>query len=312
MATRLRVGIVGLGRRWRRLQADLAELDQQVEVRAVFDPVPKRAERLARELRCRAPAGVLELLESDDVEALLLLDAGWLGLWPLRQACRLGKPAFCAFPLARDPATAQALPASSNVLVALTAGLAPALVRLRRLMHEEIGPARLIRCERLFRGRLRPARPGEPPELLRTGAILEAFAGLSQLAGRAPTSVWTTLSEDHTLANILLELGHQQLAQVTLAALPNGPRAARFAVEAERGRARISLPGRVHWQDGNGQHRQRFALRPSLGAQLLQRLVRGFTPNLAEAQELLAWQQAVLLSWREQRRVTLAPGGGPR
>jgi len=305
MATRLRVGIVGLGRRWRQLRPDLTEPHQQVEIRAVHDPARRRAERLANELRCRPAGSILELLESDDIDALLLLDAGWLGLWPLRQACRLGKPVYCAFPLARDPVTATGLAAGAGILVALTAGLDPALVRLRRLLQEDIGPAQLLRCERQFRGRPRPARPGEPPHLLRTGALLETFAGLRMLAGQAATGVWTTVAENQTLASILLEFGPQQIAQVTLAARPNARPGTRFFVEAERGRARAELPGRVRWQDGQGQHRQRFALRSSLHAQLLQRFVRGFTSNLAEAQELLAWQQAALLSLRENRHITL-------
>ena len=96
MASRLRMGVIGLGRRWPRYRQAVQTLRSQVRVRAVHDPAPARAEAEARALGCAAAGGVVELLERDDVDAVLLLGGPWFGLWPLGQACRVNKPVLCA------------------------------------------------------------------------------------------------------------------------------------------------------------------------------------------------------------------------
>ena len=106
MPHRLSVGIIGLGRRWRRYRPALAGLRHRLVVRAVCDQRPDRAVRAARELGCAAAAGPTDLLDRDDVKAVLLLDPQWFGLWPVGRAARLGKPVFCAVPLSSDDAHA--------------------------------------------------------------------------------------------------------------------------------------------------------------------------------------------------------------
>src|SRR5260370_41165099 len=101
--TKLRVGILGLGRRWRRrYRPALHALRDRFVIRSVWDALPVRASRNARQLGCRAAGGVIDLLEGKDSDAILLLDAAWHGLWPLEAACRFGKPGFCALPLDAD------------------------------------------------------------------------------------------------------------------------------------------------------------------------------------------------------------------
>ena len=57
MAQRLRVGVIGLGRRWLRYQPALLSLRQQVEVVAVCDPHPGRTEQAARSVGCTTADG---------------------------------------------------------------------------------------------------------------------------------------------------------------------------------------------------------------------------------------------------------------
>src|SRR3954447_10768766 len=102
MSTRLRVGVIGLGRQWRRYRRAPAAPRRRVPVRAVCDQVARRAEAEARRLGCAAAAGPVDLLERDDVDAALPLGRQWFGLWPLEHACRLGKPVLCAAPLTAD------------------------------------------------------------------------------------------------------------------------------------------------------------------------------------------------------------------
>src|SRR5437868_4711800 len=98
MSEPLRVGVIGLRPLWRRrYRPALRALPDRFQVVAVCDPLAGRAERAAKRLGCAA-AGPTELLERPDIDALLLVDAPWYGLWPVQLACRLGKPALCCPP----------------------------------------------------------------------------------------------------------------------------------------------------------------------------------------------------------------------
>src|SRR5438270_187051 len=133
MSTRLRVGVIGLGRRWRRYRRALEALRKRVTVRAVCDQVARRAEAEARRLGCAAAAGPVDLLERDDVDAALLLGRQWFGLWPLEHACRVGKPVFCAVPLTADEEHADDLRRRvADAGLPVQAALAPAARRRRR------------------------------------------------------------------------------------------------------------------------------------------------------------------------------------
>src|SRR5262249_47924567 len=99
----LRVGVIGLGRRWqKRYRPALAALGGWVKVSSVCDQVQERALREAKRVSCQAAAGPAQLLEREDVDAVLLPDEQWFGLWPLELACRRNKPVFCGCSLERD------------------------------------------------------------------------------------------------------------------------------------------------------------------------------------------------------------------
>src|SRR6516164_6557009 len=98
MTQRLGVGVIGLGRRWRRCYKPLLlALRRRYNVRAVCDEVRRRADREARRLGCDVAAGPAALLEREEVRAVLLVDRQWFGLWPVTLACRHHKPVFCAW-----------------------------------------------------------------------------------------------------------------------------------------------------------------------------------------------------------------------
>src|SRR5437016_1224742 len=106
MAERLRIGVIGLGRRWQtRYRPALLALRDRYALRSVTDPCLMRAAVAAREFGCPAASGVLALLDAD-VDAVLLLGRPWYRLWPLEQACRLGRPVYLGTSLAADDARA--------------------------------------------------------------------------------------------------------------------------------------------------------------------------------------------------------------
>src|SRR5438105_14862113 len=102
MAERLRIGVIGLGRRWpRQYRPALLALRDRLTVRSLTDPCHRRAAAAAREIGCPAAPGVLALLDND-LDAVLLLGRPWYRLWPLEQACRLGRPVYLGSSLAAD------------------------------------------------------------------------------------------------------------------------------------------------------------------------------------------------------------------
>src|SRR6516162_4813924 len=110
MGQRLGVGVIGLGRQWRRRYAPaLRALAESFEVVAVCDQIPQVAAAEAARLGCPAAAGPSELIERDDVRGVLLLDLGWQRLWPMERAARAGKPVFCLPSLEDDSDNADAL-----------------------------------------------------------------------------------------------------------------------------------------------------------------------------------------------------------
>jgi predicted dehydrogenase len=287
-------------------------------VRAVWDEVAWRAEAEAKRLGCAAAAGPVDLLERTGVDAVLLLDEQWFGLWPLERACQAGKPVLCAAGLAheshadalRDRVRAGGLP----VLMALPALVAPATGRLRELLGGPLGPPRQVRAEWVA-ARTAPASPAAVPgALLHSQAALGLMAACAALLGEeAPGNVWAATAEGAEFATVVLEFPGDRVAQVTLWAGPAVGSACRLGVEAEGGGALAELPRGLRWHGPGGQHGQRL---PAWSAEraLLRRFVDGLRtgqalwPGFEEAYRALAWLRAAWRSQAEGRRVVL--GGG--
>src|SRR5579875_201649 len=220
---RLQVGVIGLGRCWRRYRPLLAQLREYVEVRTVCDQTGRRAEIEARQLGCTTAAGPVELLERPDVQAVLLLDTQWYGLWPLEYACRVHKPVFCAVPLTSDESHAESLREqiqSSNlpVLMVLPPLLAPATRRLRELLTHRLGQARLVRadCNVTLRTPLYSAPAGEEKkknDLFSSAAVLPLLAACAWLLDDVPRNVWALEDDDASFGTLILRFGCDRLAQ---------------------------------------------------------------------------------------------------
>ncbi len=316
MPNRLRVGILGLGRRWQRYRQALGTLRGLLEPVAVCDPRPGRAEQAARELGCPVAEGPVTLLERDEVQAVLVFDAPWYGLWPLEQACRVGKPVFCAASLTRDDACADVLvervrAARLPVLMGLPDPVAPAQARLARLLAAELGPARLLRAERglPWRG----GRPAPAANLLGTGPLLSLLVGVESLLGASPVAVWAGGTEAG-LVTLLLEHSHGRSAQVTLWAGGTPGARGRLEVVAARGTATVEGSRQLRWRDSDSSHAYR---RPAVdpAQALLERFVQGLRdgrplwPGLDDAFRALLVVRAARRSLAESRTVSVAAGG---
>lgn len=308
---RLRVGVIGLGRRWRRYRPILARLRDHIEVRTVCDQLARRAEIGARRLRCTASAGPVELLERGDVEAALLLDPQWFGLWPLEHACRAKKPVFCALSPDSDDAHADALhqqiqESGLPVFLALGPVLAPATMHLRELLTHRLGRARLVRAD----WAVTPARTGPPRDLLQSPAVLPLLAGCAWLMDDVPRSVWTIDGEGGSFVSVIVQFGGDRLAQLTLWTAEAGRTPGRFEVVAEAGTATAELPRHLRWRDNDGQHGQRLPPR-SAEQNGLERFVlalrsgQPLRPSFQDAYQALTWLRAAVRSRTEGQRIVL-------
>ncbi len=310
MPTRLRVGVIGLGRRWRRYRRALEGLRKRVAVRAVCDQVARRAEAEARRLGCAAAAGPVDLLERDDVDAALLLGWQWFGLWPLEHACHVGKPVLCAVPLTADEAHVDDLrrrvaDAKLPVLAALAPAVAPAVARLGELLAGPLGAARLVRVSAALPAGAGPALPSP--------ALLPLLHLGATLLGEGPAGV---LAADAGAAggwgSALLDFAGGRAAQVTLWQAPPGTTGScRVEVVAERGAATAELPDRLSWRDEAGRHLLRLR-GPSGATAVLEQFLHALRagqpprPDFESACRAFAWRRAALQSLAEGRRVPTA------
>jgi len=313
MSTRLRVGVIGLGRRWQRYLPALSGLRRHMEVSGVCDQVARLAERTAQRIGCSHAAGPVDLLERDDVNAVLLLDPQWFGLWPVQQACRLGKPVYCALSLLREPeadALQKQVQASRlPVMMSSSPVLAPALQRLRQLLNQHLGPVRLLRVERSLPRLPRTSSEGPGP-VLGSGALLGMLQIGSALFREEPTSLLTVEAAHSPLVSLMLEFGPDRVAQLNLWIDPASPPSCRIRVVAEHGQADLVLPRRLSWRDRVGQHNQKWPRQP-YARPLLDRFAatvlhsQPVQPSFQEAYQALLWWRAARQSLADGRRVFL-------
>jgi predicted dehydrogenase len=285
--TKLRVGIVGLARRWRkRYRPALRALLNQFAIRAVWDSLPQRAQREARRLGCQAAAGVVEMLEREDIDAVLLVNEAWHGLWPLEAACPFGKPVFCAVPLAADAQHADAVcqkvsQAQLPVMTAPWPRFAPASLRLQQLLQEQLGTPRLLLCE----------QRGPKPGRIRA----ELLDWCMVVFGAAPLRVKARGRESDLIEEVFADFGQERAARISRWTGRHTRHRVRLHVVAERGTACVDLPNRLRWDDSDGRHAFTATGQMSAAEGLLERfheavtLGRTMQPSLEDARQAWTW-----------------------
>ena len=288
MTSPLRVGVIGLGPRWRRqYRPALRGLRDRFQITAVCDQVHERALRTAQKLQCVSAGGPTSLVERADVDAVLLLDPQWYGLWAAELACRTGKPVFCCPPatLAPDECESvcrQAEATGVPVLVALPLRVLPAAERLRELCATTLGePRLLLAC-------------AGAPEVDAGVSQLDLLEWASSLFGTSPTDLTRAAAPD--LSSLVLQYGADRGAQLTTFRATRTTASLRLEVLAESGRAVLHGFDRLNWSSDDGRHGHRF--RPTgrnPWAQLLAQFHRVATagespsPNLVDLSPLLGW-----------------------
>jgi predicted dehydrogenase len=176
----------------------------------------------------------------------MILGRPWYRLWPLEQACRLGRPVYLGTSLAADEARADELVqqvrvANLPVMVELLPRLAPATERLRRLLPR-LGPLRsvILTVER-------PGRGGGGDGALAAGLALTDCC--SAFFDRPPTATRSFGEPNNGHVAWLIDFGGP-VAQIST--WPGGGRrgTVRIRLVGEKGTAEAILPRRVRWRIG--------------------------------------------------------------
>jgi predicted dehydrogenase len=283
----LSIGVVGLGRQWReRYRPALAALPDHYRIAAVADQVQELARREARQLQCGETGGVVPMLEAPEIDAILLADIQWHGMWAVAQAAAAGKPVFSGVPpLAKAD---EDLRADGRVMMDLPLRSLPAARFLRALCSKKLGEPRRLSCH------------AETPATDDAAPDLTALAPLDLCAAffaDEPERVQSMTSANGSLTLLLLDFPGGATAAVTIARGSSARAACQLRVTCERGTAAASLAGQVRWsQRGSWSRRlpavsdpSRFMLRRFHAA------VTGdqpFAPTLPDAVRAWRWLRA--------------------
>jgi predicted dehydrogenase len=299
MPSPLRIGVIGLGRRWPRYRQALLALSREARLVALHDPAAERAEAEARDLGCDAAGGVVELVERADVDAVLVPGGAWHGLWAVERAALAGKQVLCAVSPVEDEAHLDRVPAG-RAHFALWPALTLAREALAERLRESLG-------QPLF-AQATWTRQGDRDLLGSPGglALLRACADLFAAEPRSVAALPSPAAVD--CAILLVEFDEQRLAQVTMWGGPAARPSLAVQVEAEGGSARLELPRLIEWHDHEGRHSLQLpaGLAEGLVLDRFVQAVRDGEPvcNLAAARAALGWLRAARRSRETGHPVT--------
>jgi predicted dehydrogenase len=315
----LRLGIIGLGRRWhRRYKPALRVLRSRFTIRVVCDQVQERAAREARQMACAHASGPTQLLEREDVDAVLLLDRQWFRLWPLEQACQAGKPVFCSCSLEEDDAHADVLhrnvlESRLPVMMEMLPGIAPVTMRLRELFETELGAPRLLVCD-VRRSVSKSSRPKTAPASGST-FVADLFGGegiplldwCAGLLGAEPVRVTAHALPSSGFSSVFLEFPGARGVQLIRRSGITEKRTVRLEALGERGLALVEWPHHVSWSTPQGSYSHVLRGQRPLTQLLLEHFRdaaqggRPLEPSLRSAYRVLRWLRLAARSHEEGR-----------
>ena len=335
---RVRVGLVGLGDTWeRRHRLALQALADRFEVRAVCDPVRRRAELAASEFGAAAVDGFQTLVRREDIDAILVLSAGWYGSLPILAACEAGKAVYLGKGSELKPEEARTI--ERRVKEANVAFMAefprrhsPATLRLKELIATALGAPRLVFCHQRLALVERDRRcPPQAPQPAMRQELVELVDWCRYVVGTDPK--WVTgitwhsdgagCGEDYQMMSLdFSQAGTPSVGPVAQIScgryIPAGwseavtyrPLAA-MQVSCEHGIAFVDLPATLIWFDEAGRHQESLESERPVGEQLLSRFHRAVTsPDcktccLDDAYRALLVVEQAAESHREGRRIEL-------
>jgi predicted dehydrogenase len=298
---KLRLGLVGVGGAWEnRHRPALRALSDRFEVRAICEPVARRAEIAARDFSCDTVDGFRALAAREDVDAVIVLSGQWFGALPILAACDAGKAVYCAAALDFDPDQAREIrnrieKSGVAFMAEFPRRQAPATLRLKELIATRLGAPRLMFCHQRVPAEARKG-PATGDAVSRTHDLVELVDWCRYVAGYEPTSV---LGLTHVKEGEPKEIDYEMMSldfsdetpgtKIT-AQISSGrymptcwPEAVSFRppaalqVACEDGVAFIDLPSTLIWFDHAGRHMESLETERPVGEQMLSQFYRSVT-----------------------------------
>ncbi len=272
----------------------LNALNTRFEVRAVCDPVARRAEQVASELSARPVDGFRALTAAQDIEAILMLSGRWFGALPILAACDKGKAVYCGasvdMPRGEVTQLRDRVRRSGVAFMAeLPFRLAPATIRLKQLIKTRLGKPKLIFCNESHVANAMNMSDTSA-QISLTRRLIEMVDWCRYIVGDEPTSVQcathsptnSSSPEDYSLVTLEFDPEDKQSTSRPLAQIACGGyvpkewsdaasfrRPADLQVVCENGMAFVDLPSSLVWFDSGGQHTESLDQDRPLGEQLL-------------------------------------------
>lgn len=322
MTPPLRVGVIGLGDRWqKRYKPALGALKARFDIRALGDQGHQCAETEAAQLGCAALAGIGALIDNDDVEAVLLLEPQWYGLWPVEQLCRRGKPVYCGYSLEYDADHAhgllqQAQVNKARIMIEMLPRSAPITSHLRELLAQWPQPPRLVFCDYVHPAfapstAVQASSPVLPALLGGMGVALMDWC-LGLMAGE-PLRVLGCGSSSADYAAVFLEYEDGRAVRVARHRAAGARIALCLEATGAAGTVWARWPRRLRWTEPGADRSLRLAPSPPLEQRCLEQfgdaVQQGapFEPGLETAYRALRLLRAAVKSLKEGRWVEVTP-----
>jgi predicted dehydrogenase len=272
----------------------------------VYDLSARQTKIVARSLHCDPAGSTEDLVTAKDIDAVLLLDPDWHGIWPVERACRAGKALYCtsavcaACALQHPPDWLARHDRPS--LAAFPFAVQPATQRLRELLEQHPGSARVVAVSINISRRL----PGE--QLLASSSLLQPLYLCGELFSASPETISTTVPPGTGVLQVTCSFVGGRVALLTLIA--GSSTAVQIKVTAEQGSAVATLPRVVTWIDGDGRHTLRLPRQATRNA-LIERFVEAVKsgveaqPGLKQALRAASWLHAVRRSYARRESVSI-------
>ena len=335
-SSKIRVGVVGLGRLWEaRHKPALERMKDRFEVVGVYDHVARRAEIEAKQIGCRAFDGLTVLVEHPEIDAVLFLAPQWFGSHPIELAARFGKAVYCALPLTE---TSEELDRLDELMkaskVPFMAEFAPrfypSTLRLREILGPTIGsPVAIVGSSRVIGfDRNEPIGPGS--QVLAGSLWLDPGQSLVDWCRLIAGTEHTTLQ---SWSNLIGAADEGDFDQIGFVACFGDGFMARFSIErynrrlwgvadqflprpgvqvlTDRGAAWVEWPDMIRWTDGSTVHDEQLPTGSAIGETMLgqfARMVGGLDHSVPTWNDAVSAARTVLAirqSAREGKRTTI-------
>ncbi len=308
---RLRLGLIGLSSDWQhRHFPALRMLQDRFDVRGVYSSVAAFSDTVARDFNAKRFDGFREMISSEGIDAIMMLESDWYGIGPLVAACEYGKAIYCGSEVDFDPQRAAQLKKlvdESGVafMAEFPRRYAPASLRLKELIATRLGPPQILFCHRRLTAAQQDLHRNRRTLAARADReLMELIDWCCFIVGRGARSIQSvfhrTSKIEGSFATGAAQADYQSLsldlsidgappsstiAQISCGAyIPTAwheaiafrPPAA-VQVCCENGLAFVDLPNSLIWFDEAGRHQESLESELAVGQQLLTQFHRAVT-----------------------------------